>query len=215
MEFPLMARITKSPTDRKRELINTARQLFQAKGYDKVTMQDVMDALDIAKGTIYHYFKSKEELFEAVVEDIVTTNINRMQNILETTSGTALEKIKMLAQAGDVSAENATILQGLHEPDNSEMHSRILASMITKQARLYEQLIKQGCQEGVFTVDHPLECAELILAGIQFLTDRGIYQWSPEDLRRRTQAFPKLLEQFLRAPSGGFDFMLPVNQKTD
>lgn len=208
-----MARITKKPTDRKRELIDTARHLFQTKGYDQVTMQDVMDSLDIAKGTIYHYFKSKDELFEAVIESIAETNINHMQTIIETTSGTALEKIKILAKAGDISAENANILQGLHQPDNSEMHSRILASMITKQARLYEQLIKQGCKEGVFTVDNPLECAELILAGIQFLTDKGIYPWPSEDLHRRAQAFPKLLEQFLKAPTGSFDFMIQITQK--
>lgn len=203
-----MARIVKSPTDRKSELVETARHLFQTKGYDDVTMQDVMDTLGIAKGTIYHYFKSKDELFEAVIESIVETNINHMQTIVETASGTALEKIKMLAKAGDISAENANILQGLHQPDTGAMHSRILASMITKQAKLYEQLIKQGCKEGVFAVDNPLECAELILAGIQFLTDKGIYPWSPEDLRRRAHAFPKLLEQFLKAPTGSFDFMI-------
>lgn len=203
-----MMRIVKNPIDRKTELINTARHLFQTKGYDDVTMQDVMDVLGIAKGTIYHYFKSKEDLFEAVIEDIVKANINYMQDILETTSGTALEKIKMLAKAGNISADNANILQGLHQPDTSAMHSRILASMITQQARLYEQLIKQGCKEGVFTVDNPLECAELILAGIQFLTDTGIYPWSKQDLQRRAQAFPQLIEQVLKAPRGSFQFMV-------
>lgn len=203
-----MVRITKKPIDRKSELVETARHLFQTKGYDKVTMQDVMEALDIAKGTIYHYFKSKDDLFEAVIEDIVTSTIAHMQSIIETTSGTALEKINMLAKAGNISAENTNILEGLHQPDTSEMHSRILAAMITRQAQLYEHVIKQGCKEGVFTVDNPLECAELILAGIQFLTDKGIYPWSSQDLYRRSQAFPKLLEQFLKAPVGSFDFMI-------
>lgn len=210
-----MVRVTKKPTDRKLELINVACHLFQTKGYDQVTMQDVMDSLGIAKGTIYHYFKSKDELFEAVIESIVETNINHMQAIIETISGTALEKIKILAKAGDISVDNANILQGLHQPNNSAMHCQILASMITKQAKLYEQLIKQGCKEGIFAVDNPLECAELVLAGIQFLTDRGIYPWMPEDLHRRAQAFPKLLEQLLKAPAGSFDFMVQMTQKNN
>jgi len=204
--------MVKNPADRKREIIETARHLFQSKGYDKVTMQDIMDSLDIAKGTIYHYFKSKEELLEAVIESIVETNVSHMQDIIETTSGTALEKIKILAKAGDISVENTSILERLHKPDNSAMHLRILASMITKQAGLYEGLIKQGCEEGVFTAENPLECAELILAGVQFLTDKGIYPWSSEDLHRRAKTLPKLLEQLLRAPSGSFDFMIQMTQ---
>lgn len=203
-----MARVVKSPTDRKSELISTARHLFQTKGYDAVTMQDVMDALGIAKGTIYHYFKSKEELFQAVVEDIVAGNIQHMQALLATTSGTALEKIKLLIKTGDISADNETILQGLHQPETGALHTRILASMITQQAKLYEQLIIKGCKEGIFTIDNPLECAELILAGIQFLTDQGIYPWSSHDVHRRTHAFPKLVEQFLKAPAGSFDFII-------
>lgn len=208
-----MKRIRKKPADRRSSIIDVARDLFETKEYDKTTMQDVMDVLDIAKGTIYHYFPSKEALLEAVIENIVTTNITHMQNLIQTTSGTALEKIQLLAKAGDISTENAGFLDSLHKPGNSTMHTRILGSMVTKQAVLYAHLIKQGCEEGVFDVDNPLECAEFLLAGIQFLTDKGIYPWASADLDRRICAFPKLLEQLLKAPPGSFDFMLQITQK--
>lgn len=207
-----MKRIRKKPADRRSSIIDVAQDLFQSKEYEKVTMQDVMDILGIAKGTIYHYFPSKEALFEAVIEGIVTTNINQMRDLIQTTSGTALEKIQLLVSAGDISADNPNILDGIHQSSNSAMHSRILASMLTKQAELYAQLIKRGCEEGVFDIDNPRECAELLLAGMQFLTDMGIYQWSAEDLDRRRRSFPKLLEQFLKAPSGSFDFMLQIGK---
>jgi len=210
-----MKRKIKSSTSRRASIIDTARDLFQTREYDKATMQDVMDALGVAKGTIYHYFPSKEALLEAVIENIVDANIDHMKNLMQSASGTALEKMQLLATAGDISTENASLLDKLHQPGNSAMHSRILASTLTKQALLYEQLIKQGCDEGVFEVDNPLECAELFLAGIQFLTDRGIYPWSSEDLQRRARAFPKLLEQLLKAPSGSFDFMLQLTENQD
>jgi AcrR family transcriptional regulator len=207
-----MKRVVRNPADRRASIIEAARDLFQTKEYDKATMKDVMDALDIAKGTIYHYFPSKEALLEAVIEDIVDENMSHMESIVQAASGNALEKMEQLVSAGDISAENEDLLDKLHQPGNSAMHSLILASAITKQAKLYEQLIKQGCREGLFDVENPLECAELFLAGIQFLTDRGIYPWSSEDIQRRAKAFPKIIERLLSAPPGSFDFML---QKID
>lgn len=201
-----MVRTVKSPIDRKTEIINAARQLFQTKGYDKVTMQDMMDSLAVAKGTIYHYFKSKEELFEAVVENIVDANIEHMQAVMQETTGTALEKMQVLIAAGNISQENEKILGSLHTR-NDAMHARLLAVAVTKQALLYAEVITQGCQEGVFQTENPREVAEFMLAGIQMLTDVGIYPWTREDLARRTKAFPTIIENLLKAPKGSFDFL--------
>lgn len=203
-----MARIVKNPMERKSDIVNAARYLFQTKEYDKTTMKDVMDHLGIAKGTIYHYFDSKEELLEAVIANIVDTNIKQMQNLIENATGTALEKIKSLVETGNIAADNNVILDHLHRRCNDAMHIRLLAATLVKQAPLYEKLIKQGCDEGLFQTDAPLECAEFILSAIQFLTDLGIYPWTQEDLNRRAKAFPKLIEQQLKAPPDSFQFMV-------
>lgn len=67
-----------------------ARELFQHQQYEKTNMKAVMDKLEIAKGTIYHDFKSKEELLEAVVELSVDEYVARMQVILDRVEGNAL-----------------------------------------------------------------------------------------------------------------------------
>ena len=203
-----MARIVKKSAERKSDIVKAARNLFQTKKYDKTTMQDVMDTLGIAKGTIYHYFKSKEALLEAVIEDIVDRNIEEMQLLLKKTKGNALEKIRMLVETGNMAESNNEILDGLHKRGNEAMHIRLLAATLVKQAPLYGELIQQGCEEGIFQTDSPLECAEFILSGIQFLTDLGIYPWTQKDLVRRAQAFPKLIEQQLKAPPGSFQFIM-------
>ncbi len=202
-----MARVVKKSSVRRAEIVQTAHDLFQTKGYEKATMQDVMDRLKIAKGTIYHYFKSKEELFEAVIEEIVDQSTEMMQTILEKSKGNALQKIRKLIEAGSVAEENSAILEQLHGPGNEAMHTRLLAAAIVKQAPFYAKLIEQGCKEGIFKTKAPLECAELILTSIQFLTDIGIYPWTHEDLKRRGEAFPKLIEQLLNAPVGSFQFL--------
>ena len=202
-----MKRIIKKPAERRAEIIKTARTLFLTKDYDKTTMQDCMGHLGIAKGTIYHYFKSKEDLLEAVVEDIVNQHIEEMNVLIQETSGNALQKIRALVAAGS-KVTAPSVLEKLHERGNEAMHTRLLVATLMKQAPIYATLIRQGCGEGIFKTDFPLESAEFILSAIQFLTDPGIYPWTKEDLIRRTNAFPKLIEQLLQASPGSFKFML-------
>jgi AcrR family transcriptional regulator len=171
-------------------------------------MQAVMEKLQIAKGTIYHYFNSKEALLEAVIENIVDENVEEMKLALEASKGTALEKLQMLISAGRVAVDNEKILEPLHQSANIGMHIRLLAVAIKKQAPLYEAIIRQGCDEGVFQVEAPLECAEYMLSAIQFLTDQGIYPWTQAELLRRVKAMPGILEAQLKAPPASFQFML-------
>jgi len=203
-----MVRIVKKAEVRRQEIVAAARNLFQAKEYESTTMQDVMDQLGIAKGTIYHYFKSKEELLEAVVESIGEEDLARKQALLDATPGSALVKIRALLRAGSLAEEHAEILESLHSPGNLGMHIRQLAVALMQQAPLYADLIQQGCNEGLFQTEHPRECAEFILSAVQFLTDMGIHPWSQEDLLRRALAFPALIEALLQAPQGSFRFML-------
>ena len=202
-----MVRIVKKSFERKAEIVKAARDLIQNKEYEKITLQDVMDRLGIAKGTIYHYFKSKEELLEAVVENIVNEHLEKMQVLIQEIKGTALQKMQILLEKSS-KVEAPSVLQQLHKKGNEAMHIRLLAAILIKQAPLYSKLIQQGCDEGIFQTDRPLEAAEFILAAVQFLTDIGIYPWSKEDLARRIQAFPKLIEQQLGAPLGSFQFLL-------
>lgn len=202
-----MKRVVKNPKTRKSEIIDAAHRLFLTKDYENTTMQDVMNACGIAKGTIYHYFRSKEELLEAVVIDMVDSRLAEMENQLQKLDGNALEKIKKLVEMSNMTRAHPQLLEHLHRPTNAVMHIRILSETLIKLTSVFEILIQQGCKEGLFQTEYPRECAEFILAAIQFLTDVGIYPWTEADLKRRIEAFPRLLEQQLKAPPGSFQFV--------
>lgn len=202
-----MARTVKRPEERRREIIGAARDLFEAGDYATTTMRDVMDRLSIAKGTIYHYFPSKEALLEAVVEDIIDEDMARREALLDTTKGNAIDKLRALLTSGSIADDHERLLGHLHDPGNVGMHTRLLAVAIERQAKQVERLIDQGREEGLFQTEHPLECAEFLLAGVQFLTDLGVYPWSEDTLVRRVMAFPALIEAQLRAPEGSFRFL--------
>jgi AcrR family transcriptional regulator len=208
-----MIRISKKPEERRREIVAASRELFLSKGYENTTMQDVMTKLEIAKGTAYHYFKSKEVLLDAVVENMVAEYIEIVEKALHKCTGNALEKIRALIAAGRIAPDRAEMMESLHSPGNMGMHMRLLAVTLSSLASLYASVISQGCEEKIFSVEHPLECAEILLAGIQFVTDTGCYPWCSHDLARRTQAIPEVIENLLRAPKGTFSFLLEKQQK--
>ena len=60
-----MAR-NKYPEQTVEKILEVSLKLFSEKGYEKTTMQDIVNALGMSKGAIYHHFKSKEELVDAV-----------------------------------------------------------------------------------------------------------------------------------------------------
>ncbi len=169
-----------------------------------------MKQLQIAKGTIYHYFKSKEELLEAVVEQIVLDDIEQKRMLLETIPGTAMERLRTLIAGANLASDNVEILGQLHTPANAAMHIRLLAETLIRESELYAIIIQQGVEEGLFQTETPLECAEFILSGIQFLTDTGIHAWTPEQLMRRAMAFPAMIEAILHAPPGSFQFLVQL-----
>lgn len=203
-------RVVKKPEVRRADIVGAARGLFGANGFEGTAMHDIMRELNVAKGTIYHYFKSKEELLEAVINDIADESTERMRRIVDETTGDALTKIRALVSAGRVADDNQDLMRQLHHSANAGMHARLLAVVLQRQALLYAKLFQQGHDEGLFQLETPpLETAEFILTSIQFLTDEGIFPWTGETLLRRAQAFPSLVEKQLGARPGSFDFLHP------
>src|SRR4051812_37996143 len=62
---------TRRPKDRSREIINAALNLFVTKGFAATKLEDVAKAAGVSKGLPYLYFKSKEELFKAVIVEAI------------------------------------------------------------------------------------------------------------------------------------------------
>lgn len=207
-----MIRVVKKREERRSEIISIARDLFLEKGCEKTTLQDVMNKAGIAKGTVYHYFDSKEVLIEAVVGNMVDEYIAGLRAVLEKEKGSALERMEALVIASNITNEREEMIERLHRAGNVGLHVRLLALTLTKAAALYADVIRQGCEEGVFKTETPLEAAEVLLAGIQFMTDSGFYPWEKDDLIRRSNAIPFLAEVMLGAAKGSFSFLNKIKK---
>ena len=64
-------RVVKEYDERKNEILDASEKLFLEKGYVQCTIKDILKAVDIARGTFYYYFESKEEVLDAVISGLL------------------------------------------------------------------------------------------------------------------------------------------------
>jgi AcrR family transcriptional regulator len=75
-----------SPIDSRQEILRTAARLFQERGYDATSMNDVAAALKLSKGGLYHHFQSKDEIL-----------FNLMNHAMDITQTRVIDGVKSIA----------------------------------------------------------------------------------------------------------------------
>ncbi len=156
-------------TERKTEILQTARYLFYTEGYESVTVRQIIEAVGIAKGTFYHYFTSKEELLNALVDMMLDTVIPLIQNIVDDGELDALAKLQgLFTSAKTWKYENVDLvlltMKQLYRDENILMRTKINKKSTNLLSPLYALVIRQGIEEGVFRCDYPDETGTMIMA---------------------------------------------------
>lgn len=95
-----MPRIVKNPDERRRELLVTAMRLFAEEGYDNVSVRAVARAAGVAPGLAYHYFDSKQNMFDAAIEEYSRRCAEGIIAILDDRGLSLDEKLDRAIEAG-------------------------------------------------------------------------------------------------------------------
>lgn len=95
-----MKRRTKEPAVRKQEFVETARRLFEKRGYENTSVDDIVGRMGVAKGLFYYYFKSKEELLGTLVDGMIGRTVAAFEAVAARRDLSTLEKIQALLRAG-------------------------------------------------------------------------------------------------------------------
>ncbi|KXY25663.1 TetR/AcrR family transcriptional regulator [Bacillus cereus] len=208
-------RIVKEYEERRKEILETAERLFLTKGYTKTTVNDILKEIGIAKGTFYHYFKSKEEVMDEIIMRIIKEDVTKAKRIVSNPDIPVLDKLfKILMEqspkSGDVKEK---MIQQFHQPNNAEMHQKSLVQSIIHLSPVLTEVLEQGIEEGIFSTPYPQETIELLLSSAQVIFDDGLFQWKPEEMMRRAKAYIKMMEVSVGAKEGSFNYMIEVLMK--
>lgn len=195
--------------DKRNEILKKALQLFMEQGYEETTITHVMQASQISKGALYHYFQSKEEILQAVLEYLLQADYERIKPLLENPGLSALEKLQgLFGPKVGVAQEVHQVEQYFQGRAKSLFHYRLQEQSFVQTARVLAQVLHQGIAEQVFTTAYPEEMAAFVVASIQSVLVGT--QAQKQHLPRQVSALVALMEQCFGTAPGGLQFVQPL-----
>ncbi len=161
---------------RRDAFIDAATSLIQAKGYEQMTVQDVLDELDASRGAFYHYFESKEVLLEAVVERTVEVATASVAPLLGDPDLDARRKLEgMFAGISQWKAERTDLMLAIMRvwlsDDNVLVRERLRHATRVRLTPMLAAVVRQGIAEGTFTTGAPDHTARVLVSLILGLNE--------------------------------------------
>lgn len=199
----------KEPEVRKSEILDAAQKLFAEKGYAKTTVTDILNVHGLSKGVFYYYFKSKEEVMDAIIQRITDAMVLNAEKIVANPELTPPQKLCAIMMSQGMSEEDTKkkeeMIDQFHIAENAEMHQKSLVQTVKHLAPVIAEIVLLEKEKGVFFTDYPQESVEFFLAAGEVVFDQGLFKWSKEELFRRVMAYIDLMEKTLGVEQGYFD----------
>lgn len=138
-------RITKSKDERRAELLEIAFQLLSTQKYSDVRVSDIVAKAQVAQGTFYYYFKTKEEIVYAIVEQRMETMVNQLQQLASTRTIPVEKRLEQIMKLLTMKIQEEDPFYRLMMQLDEKMHGDI--DKIRNQ-KLYP-IIRALCMEGM------------------------------------------------------------------
>ena len=190
-----MAR-NKHPEVTEERILDVAQQLFLEKGYENTTIQDIVDGLGgLTKGAVYHHFKSKEEIMDAVGDRMFFSN-NPFEAVRGRTDLNGLQKLREAVRLNQSDQERVRLTAQSIPIAKSP---RLLQEMIVSNRKVltpyFLELIEEGNRDGSMHTDYPREIAELLPLLTSLWLLPSVYPASREQMKRKFLFLGEMLEK--------------------
>ncbi|MEI2775817.1 MAG: TetR/AcrR family transcriptional regulator [Tetrasphaera sp.] len=200
----------RQPEVRKRDILDAAERLFVTRGFDQTSVQQILDATGLAKGTFYHHFASKEALMAAILDREVEGIRDRCLGVLESPGLSSPQRLMAVVATGQArSASQQDMLAELHRPQNIRFHHEALEKTMHAVLPILTQVVLDGIADGDFRTDYPEEALEMLLRYSDAAFDE-LAIVADAALERRRHAFVHHAELLLGAAPASFDFLLEL-----
>ena len=191
---------------KKEQILDMSFSLFLEKGYDNTSISDILSKLDIARGTLYYHFESKEAIMDAIIERSAKKIVEEAKAIVLQKGLSVHEKIFLLFYESSMRrlSGGELMIDYLNQPQNALFHEKSNRAFIQKISPILGDIISEGVKEGIFDNAFPYESAELILAMIMGFMDVPYENTDANDPERRMESLLYNMERMLGAKEGSF-----------
>ena len=212
-----MARIVKEEeyAVKRKEILDATQRLVFTTGYEQMSIQDILDQLEISKGAFYHYFDSKLALLDGLMDRMIDEAEQLLQPIVEDKDLPAIEKLRRYFAAGgrwktERKAFMLDLLRVWYNDSNALVRQKQEAVAIRRIAPMLAEIVSQGIREGVFSTPFPDQIGSLIWGLAQGIQDSMaellLAAEPPPDALHRLEsiigAYSDAVERILGAPAG-------------
>ncbi len=157
---------------RRQQIIVAAKRVFSEKGFNKSTMEDIAQEAELSPGTLYLYFKNKEELYASLSLRILQYLHIRVEHVNKDADKGPVEKIKALTEAMfDVYDFDPLILINMFHLQSSETLKNLSPSLLKEIEELSRKslgaiarILQEGIAQDLFIDHHPVAMADVFWA---------------------------------------------------
>lgn len=165
---------------RRKQIMEAARKVFSAKGFNRATMEEIAGEAELSPGTLYLYFKNKEELHTSLSIDILEYITAQMKKFINRQDINAEEKMNILKETFiDVYEYDPMVLINLFHLQSGETLKNLSDEVIEELKETSAEALSaitsiasEGIEQGLFIEKHPVALADIIWA-----TYSGVVLW--------------------------------------
>ena len=177
-------------------ILDVSQRLFLEKGYENTTIQDIVDELGgLTKGAVYHHFKSKEEIMDAVGDRMFFSN-NPFEAVRGRTDLNGLQKLREAVRLNQSDKERVRLTA---QSIPIAKRPRLLQEMIISNRKVltpyFLELIEEGNRDGSMHTAYPREIAELLPLLTSLWLLPSVYPASREQMKRKFLFLGEMLEK--------------------
>ena len=193
---------------RKKELLKIAYDMFLTQGYENTSVDEIIEKAQIAKGTYYYHFQSKEQMLEEVIDMMIDSETKMAEQVIGMDIPVPQKIVMILTSMKPTEAEQP-IKNALFQPENVLMHHKVRQKLINVLTPLLSEVIKEGVNEGIFECDNIPERVKMLLIISDGTFNEGAF--SEKDI----SVFIDMTEKLLGAENGTMSFIYYLIDKSD
>ncbi|WP_066174767.1 TetR/AcrR family transcriptional regulator [Bacillus marinisedimentorum] len=185
----------------KQKIVQASIKLFEKQGFTETSIQDIVDSLNVTKGTFYYYFNSKEELLRDIHLDYISYVLEEQEKIIGDESKTARGKLRTIVTMLITSIESQGFMARIFFREIRNLSREHIEEITLRREKFLanlQQLIKTGIEKGEFKEGlNP----DIVALGVLGMTNWS-YQWfKPEGELSDTEVAGIFVEMILNGIS--------------
>ena len=175
---------------RRKELIKAATEVFNRNGIKGFKVKDVTDLMDIGRGTLYEYIRTKNDIIFIVMEDTILKSIRYLRNHTEDIKDPLLKLKQAIHAHLQTTSSNSKILWAMYQestPFNKSQFKK-MCRLLDEYNGIFREILEEGQKKGMFKVNDPYVLAHSITTMLNtWLIKKSFlkYEFSIPDYERK------------------------------